>query len=244
MATRSNTLLFVGLVIIGLMVGVLYFVSSNLNGLVASVIEEQGSAATGTSVKVDEVDIRLVDSAAAFTGLRVANPDGFSGNAIELGGFAVNLDPSSVTSDTLIIHEIVVDSARINVLQEGTRNNLRELLKSLQAGAAEDDESQDASGGKKLIIERFSLLGASASVSLADLDKQQEVNLPDVVLTDIGKADGGATGAQVAQQILKPVLESAMSSATAGALKQQVGEKVNEAVGGFLKGLGKKKDNE
>ena len=244
MAARGKSILIILVVLVVVLAAGLFYLTSNMNGIVASLIEEQGSAATGTAVGVDGVDIRVSDATAALAGLSVANPAGFNGNAIELGGFSVTLDPKSLTEDTIVIKDVSVDGARVNVVQQGTKNNLRELLKGLQAGDSGETAPETQESGKKIIIERFSLIGASASVSMAELGEDREVTLPDLTLTDIGKATGGATGAQVAQQILKPVIESAMTSATAGAIKEKVGEKVNEAVGGFLKGLGKKKDAE
>ena len=244
MASRGKAIFLTAAILAALIAGALFYLSSNLNGIVAALIEKQGSAATGSSVEVAGVDIRISDASASLAGLTVANPNGFSGTALELGEFSVTLDASSLTSDTIIVKEVMVDGAKINVLQQGAKNNLRELQKSLQAGIASEDADADTESSKKLIIERFTLSDASASVALTDLEQLRTVELPTLVLTDIGKASGGATGAQVAEQILKPLIESAMTSATAGAIKEKVGEKVNEAMGGLLKGLSKKSEGE
>ena len=76
---------------------------------------------------------------------------------------------------------------------------------------------------------------------MADLDEMREVELPPIVVRDIGRASNGATAAQVAQQLLQPVLEAAISSAATQVIKDRAKEKINEAVGGFLKDLTKKK---
>lgn len=243
MASPVKSIFLVLVVVIALLGIGAYYLSSNMNGMVANLIETQGSAATQTVVGVGSVDIQLADATASLSGLNVANPEGFAGDAIELGGFSATLDPRTLTDDVIIVKNITVDGARINVLQQGTRNNLRELLANLQSQAGESNAPADSSG-KKVIIERFTLSGASASVSLPQLDEMREVELPSIVLTDIGRATNGATGAQVAQQLLKPVMEAAISSATAGAIKGKISDKVGEAMGGLLKGLSKKKDGE
>ena len=241
MASTSSKVFIAALILFVLVAGGLYYLASNLNGIVAGVIEKQGSTATQTAVAVDGVDIRIADAAASLSGLSVANPEGFAGNAVELGAFSVRLDPGSLATDTIVINAITVSGARINVLQQGTRNNLRELLGNLQqlrSGAAAPAED---SGGKRIIIDRFTLEGASASVAVADLDEMREVELPPIVVRDIGRASNGATAAQVAQQLLQPVLEAAISSAATQVIKDRAKEKINEAVGGFLKDLTKKK---
>ncbi|MFK7831187.1 MAG: hypothetical protein AB8B57_15550 [Congregibacter sp.] len=244
MASPAKSIAIILLILLALIGAGAYYLSSNLNGIVANLVETQGSSATQTAVRVDGIDIKLTDASASLSGLSVANPEGFAGNAIELGGFSATLDARSLTGDVITIKDITVEGARINVLQQGTRNNLRELLANLQAQAGSSTSTADEGSNKKLIIERFTLNGASASVSLPDLNQTSDVELPPIVISDIGKASNGATGAQIAQQLLKPVIQAAISSATAGALKDRVGEKLDKAVGGFLKGLSNKKDEE
>lgn len=231
--------IFITLLVIVVLAGAaLYVLTSNLNGIVAGLIEKQGSAATQTAVRVSGIDIKLGEASAALEGLTVGNPDGFSGNAIELGGFSVQLDASSLAQDTIVIRDISVDGARINLRQEGASNNLKMLLDNLQ-GAPGEEPANEAGSGKRIIIERFTLNDASASVSLPDLDEEREVSLETFTLRDIGRATNGATGAQVAQQILQPLMEKALSSAAADSIKERASEKIGEAVGDLLKKVGK-----
>ena len=235
-AALRNTLLIV-LVVIVLGAAALFYLASNLNGIVAGLIEDQGSIATQTDVRVSGVDIRLREASAEISGLSIANPAGFSGNALELGHFAIQLDAASLTRDTIIVKNVLVDSARINVVQQGSANNLQKLLDSLpQSGDA--GTATEAGDGKKVIIEEFTLSGASASVSAAALGEPREVTLPTIVVTDIGRSSNGATGAQVAQQVLRPIIEKALASAAAEELKGRAREKVDDVLGGALKKLG------
>ncbi|GAB5413154.1 MAG: hypothetical protein Cons2KO_07570 [Congregibacter sp.] len=244
MALRAKPLLFTLVVLAAIIAAGAYYLSSNLNGIVANLIEREGSAVTQTSVSVSGVDIKLTEASAALSGLTIANPAGFAGNAIELGEFATALDAGSLTSDTIVIKNVTVDGARINVLQQGTKNNLRQLMANMQSESDTAEAADADAGAKKIIIERFTLSGASASVSLPDLGEAKEVTLPDIVLTDVGRATNGATGAQVAQQLLRPIMEAAITSATAGAIKDKVEAKVGKAVGGLLKGLTGDKEEE
>jgi len=243
MASRSKKSLYVLLAFLVLIGGGLYYVLSNLNGIVASLIEEQGSIATQTPVRVSGVDIRLREATAGLSGLTVGNPDGFSGNAIELGEFSVKLDAGTLTDDTIIINDIRVAGARLNVIQQGRNNKLQALLDNLSSGEADEDDS-GGEGGKKLIIDRFTLEGASASVSLPDLDEMREVELPAIVVRDVGRKSAGATGAEVARQILEPVIARAMSAAATQSLKDRANEEIGNAVDGLLRGLGRGSDEE
>ncbi len=237
MSKALRTTLLIVLVVVVLGAAALFYLASNLNGIVAGLIEEQGSIATQTDVRVSGVDIRLREGSAEISGLSVANPEGFSGSALELGHFAVQLDAGSLTKDTIIVKNVLVDSARINVVQQGSANNLQKLLDSLpQSG--DSGTTAETGDGKKVIIEKFTLSGASASVTAAELGEPREVTLPTIVVTDIGRASNGATGTQVAQQILRPIIEKALTSAAAEEIKGRAIEKIDEALGGALKKLG------
>jgi hypothetical protein len=238
MTSGKRGILIAVVVLLLLVAGGLYYLAANLNGIIGGLIESQGSAATQTAVRVSGVDIRPRDASAGISGLSVANPEGFQGNAIELGGFSIKLDAGSLTQDTIIISDIMVSEARINVLQQGTRNNLQELLGNLQQLQSDDSTPAEEGDGKKIIINRFTLEGVSASVSIPELDEMRDVTLPTIVVRDIGRASNGATGAQVAQQILRPVLEKAIASAATQAVKDEATRKIGDAVGGFLKGIG------
>ena len=72
--------LLVLLLIIG---GSVYFLLSNLDGLVKTAIETYGSEATKTAVSVSSVKIVLQDGSGSIQGLTVGNPKGFAGAAEE-----------------------------------------------------------------------------------------------------------------------------------------------------------------
>ena len=57
----------------------LWFLSSRLDSLVAGLIEQYGSQIVGTPVRVGSVAIDLRAGRGTIRGLRVANPEGYSG---------------------------------------------------------------------------------------------------------------------------------------------------------------------
>lgn len=230
----KKLIIAIGILVLIVIGGVIY-VGTQLDGIIAGIIEDEGSAATQTPVRVAGVEIKIAEASAAISNLTVGNPEGFSGNAIEMDGFSMRLDPSSLTTDTIVIEDVTVSGARLNVLQQGVGNNLNQLLdnlRSLQQGAGASE-----GGGKKLIIERFTLEGASAFLSAPDLTEDREVSLPTIVVRDIGRASNGATGAEVAQQLLRPVIEKTLSSAATQSLKDKASEKLDEVKDSLLKGL-------
>lgn len=236
MKKASKTALIVFALILVLIAAGGTWLYLNLDRVVARIIEDQGSAATQTAVRVGGVAIALPDASARISNLNIANPEGFDGNAIELGDFAIRIVPASLTSDTIVLEEVLVSGARINLVQQGATSNLRTLLAKLSSGAGNQAEA-DTGGGRKLIIDRFVLEGASASVSVPELDEFREVSIPTIELSGIGRASNGATGAQVARQLLEPVIERTLRSAATQSVKDRAKEKVDEVKDSLLEGL-------
>lgn len=218
--------------------GALLYVGTQLDAIVARLIAKHGSAATRTEVRVSGVEIRLADARGEISGLTIANPEGFGGGpAIELGNFVIRIDPQSVTTDTVVLNEVTVSGARFNMVQQGGANNLRRLLDNLGAGAPAEQPPEDAGSAKKIVIERFALEDARASVSIPDLDEDREVTVPTIVLNDIGRATNGATAASAARQVLTPVIRRTLESAAAQTLQDKAREQLDEAKDRVLNGV-------
>lgn len=228
--------------------GVLFYVASNLDRIVADLIEEHGSAATGTPVHVSGVSIDLRDATGSISGLTIANPDGFGRDAaIEFGSFTLRLDAGSLFSDPIVVENVDVDAAVLRIEQIGRKNNLQTLLNNLR-GEPATEPADPETAGPRVVIERFALTGTSASLSVPELDEQRTVEVPDVVLTGIGRKSGGATGAELARQILEPVIRESLQSSAAQAaeqrLRDELKEQVGESAGELLRRLGDRDDDE
>lgn len=224
------------IVLVAAIAGAIYYLASNLDHIVAGLIEEQGSAATGTPVRVDSVSIDLREATGSISGLTVGNPEGFAdAAAIEFGDFSLRLDAGSLFSDPVVIENVEIDSAMLRIEQVGPRNNLQTLLDNLRGDAAETPAEADA--GPRLVIERFVLTGAAASLSVPELDEQRSVEVPDVVLTGIGRNSGGATGPELARQVLEPVIREALQSSAAQAAKDKLRDTLEEKAGDLADGL-------
>jgi uncharacterized protein involved in outer membrane biogenesis len=226
----------VALLVVALIAGVVLYVGSNLDGIVKRLIEDQGSAATQTPVRVAGVSINLSEANAGISRLTVGNPEGFAGNAIEMEAFSITLDAASLTSDVIVIEDVLVAGARLNVIQQANGNNLQQLIRNLDSGGPADT-AEDSGDGKKIIINRFTLEGASASLTAPDFDENREVTLPTITLRNIGRSENGATGAEVARQVLEPVFEEAIESAAMQAIKDKASDALEDAKDAVLEGI-------
>lgn len=212
------------LVAIGL---ALYGVLSNLDSIVAGLIEDQGSQATGTAVTVGSVSIDIRNGSGTISGLEVANPPGFSDRpAIAFDEIRIGMEPLAATSAPIVIREVSVAGASVLMEQTTAGNNLRTLQSAMQQPAP-DEGADDA--GPAVVIERFVLRGATARVEVPQLDESREVAIGRIEVTDIGRATNGATAGAVAKQILEPIVRAALQSAATRGLGEQLREELDDA---------------
>jgi len=95
--------------VLGIGVFVLY---SSLGDLIKAAIERVGSEATQASVTLDGVDLDATSGKGALRGFKVGNPKGFeTPAAFTLGSVSLHVDAGTVTSDPVVIKEIVIAAA-------------------------------------------------------------------------------------------------------------------------------------
>ncbi len=238
----------VGLVVL-LIVGIGVYVVMNSGALLERAMESYGSEYLGARVSVGGVDVSYTEGSAAVAELVIDNPRGFSGPpAFRLGNLSATLDAQQISSELVVLKNVAIDGAEINVLAQGKETNLQRLLDHLNAqiGANEQAEETGVESEVKLIIDRFSFTNARASVD-SDLLGTASVTLPDISLSDIGRASNGATVGEVLKQIMQPIVR-AVSRQLVGEgvdlegardrLEENLRERAGDALGEGLKSLG------
>ncbi len=235
-----------GLVVV---LGLVIFVFTGLGAAIKSVVEGVGSAVTQTDVKLASADVSVTSGEGQLKGLVVGNPKGYSTpSAIELGEIKVSLDTSTVTSDTVVIREVLIDGPHLTYELGPGGSNIGVIQQNVAAfsggGKGGEPSGGKDGGGTKVIIEKLIIRNGRVDVSASFLKGQSVgAGLREIRLTDIGKSSGGATAAEVTKQLLGALTESALD-AVAGlnieGLKQGVGEALGGAVKDILGG-GKKK---
>ena len=123
------------------------------------------------------------------------------------------------------------------MIQQANGNNLQELLRNLDSDSSSSGTADEESSETKIIINRFVLEGASASLTAPDLDEVREITLPTITLRNIGTAEGGATGREIAQQVLEPVIQEAIQEAAVQVLKDKASGALEGAADAVLKGI-------
>ena len=237
-----------GLVVI-IVVGVV-FLWSNIGGIIKSAVEEFGTKILKAEVTLNEVDISTTSGAGALKGLNIGNPSGFeTDKAFSLGLVSVKMDTGTITSDTIVIKEIVVQAPDITYEIGSGGSNLDKLKENADAyvkvasGGGGGSSSADSADGKKLIIEHLYIREAKMNVSATFLGgKKFGATLPEIHLTDIGKEDNGAGPGEIADQVISAITDSATGAVSgidfgdmAGKVSEQLGDIMGDA-GGMASG--------
>ena len=207
--------------VVVIVVGAVVFLYSNLDSIVKAAIENVGSQATQTKVTLDSVNISPTSGEGSLKGFKMGNPTGFrTDSAMRFGEVSVKIDVGSVTSNVIVIKEVVIGAPQVTyeIDTQGGSNisaiqkNVDAFAKSMGAGqpGAAKPEATKESGGKKVVIDNLYIRDGKVSVAAAFLaGREMGASLPTIHLTNIGKDKGGATPAEVADKVLSSISQSA-----------------------------------
>jgi len=244
----KRALIALALVVVLGLAGGIYYTLQSLDGIVKRAIESYGSQITGTSVSVGSVSISLQEGRGTLSGLQIANPPGFaSGDAFSLGQITVQIDPASLTSQPIVLKEVVVESPRVEYLVDakGRRNidTILENVKRYQAAGAQSGGSGSEGPEVRLRIDRFSFERGEikADASALQSGRSFDVKLPSLQLAQVG-GPGGAPPGVVGKEILDAYTQKVVVTVAASqgqkqlekVLDKKLGKGAGKAVGGLI----------
>jgi uncharacterized protein involved in outer membrane biogenesis len=222
-------------IVIALIAGSLLWLRDNLDGLVRDAIEDYGSAMTKAKVSVGSVSIDVANGACVIREFEVGNPQGFSTPyAFRVNELTLALDPASLTENAILVKKIEIQSPEV-IYEKGERiTNFDAIQKNIADYLGPSEQS--SSDGKRLMVEEFKMQNAKAYASAAFMDgKTVDVDLPDLIMRDVGKKEGGITPGELGQRIadaMKKQLTGAISFDKLGKAAQRAGEAIGEAASG------------
>lgn len=222
----KKAILGIALVVILVVVAGLYYLYTNLDFLVKAAIEKYGSQVTQTAVQVDNVSIQPTQGSARISGLTVANPGDFSTPyAFRLKDIGTRVDFKNSTRDKIVIEEIIIEAPEVFYEINQNRETNLLVLKNNMAGGQPDKQTQDtqAADQPKLIIRRISFTGGSVHANVVPLDKQYDLKLPAIRMTNLG-GKNGAPPAEIARQILTQLLDRVRREVTARGIGGELDE--------------------
>ncbi len=220
-----------------LVVGILVLYSS-LGAIITKAVTTAGPEIIQAKVSLDETVIDATSGKGSMHGLLIGNPEGFeSESAFKMDKIEITLDTGSITSDIIIINEIIIQAPEVTYELGGSGSNIAAIQENVDAfvkkyaGASESKEKSEAKeGGTKMVIDHVYVKGGKVNISATLLGgKSMTVPLPDIHLQDIGKKENGATPGEVVQTLIG-ALNKAILKAVAPLNLDKVGEVAGKAV--------------
>ena len=237
-----KTLLKVGVIVVLLIIVALTMIGVYFNSMIKAGVEAVGPRITGTTVKVDAVDLSPFSGQGRLKGLVVGNPPGFQAErAFKLADAKVKMDLKTALSDKLIIEEILIDGPEITYESGPSGSNISKIQEHVAAfgksvGTKEAGESKSQKKDptqKKVQINHFIVKNGQVNLSASVLKgKALTVRLPDLHLRDIGKESGGVMVQQAAAEVLMAINKSVVQSvAGSGKLLEKAAEEAAKGLG-------------
>jgi hypothetical protein len=221
-----------------------YYLYTNLDFYVKQQIEAAGTAAVGTAVTVESVEINVPAGTATVRGFRVANPEGYSASSMmSFEELHVALDLNNISRERVGVTAITARNPHILYEMQGNVSNLDIVRGNLAGQGRAPAPQNDESGAIQLEIASVDIEEIGATLSSNLLTGPVEVELGDIALRDLR-----GTPTQIADQIMQPLISQlsanagrALLSARAGDLGDEVLERVDaglEAAGEALRETG------
>lgn len=227
----------VALVVLALAAGA-WWLHGNIDGIVKRAIDHYGTQMTGAPVTVGSVQLRTADGAGTVRELVIGNPPGFrSPHAVKVGLIEFAVDVSTLTDPVVRVKRIVIESPDVVYEKGEAMTNFeaiqRNIAKSLASGA--DGAKQQPASGKpprKLIVDEFVIRGARAqATSPALLGQSVSTTLPDLVMRDIGRKEGGITPAQLGDRITRALTQRLVTRLGVDKAVKSLGDRVKGLFG-------------
>lgn len=179
-------------------------------------------------VSIGGVSLNPFTGSLVINKVAVGNPKGYStNNAFAVDKVAVRLKSSSLFSDTIVIDKIEIAAPSIRYETAKGKANFDVMMEHAQKSVStnevakakpEEKKPETATskeGGKKVIINEFSLHGAQVAFATSiTMGKAIPILLPPVELRDIGKKSDGASVGEVLKEIATAVTDGVVKAAS------------------------------
>jgi uncharacterized protein involved in outer membrane biogenesis len=239
---------FAVLAVVVVIAAAFIYLSMNYGSIVKAGVESNGPKFTKTEVALGGVDVSPFAGEISINDFLVGNPKGFkTSHAFKVGTIKVAVDLGSLTSETIHITEIVIDSPDIIYELGGGGSNLQTIQKNVaqaSGGGGKGKAAKDGGGeGPKVVIDNLYVRNIKVAFSAGILGgKIIPVPVPDIHLKDIGKdsKDGkGATLGEATAKVMDEITGSVTKAASAinlDGIKKQA-EGLIKGAGGATKGV-------
>lgn len=216
-----------------------WWLTRNLDDIAKSAIQRYGSAMTDAKVTVGAVHLSPTDGKGSISDLRIGNPKGFkAAHALQVGKIEVDMDIATLTDNVIVIRRIAVEAPDVIYEKGNGLTNFDALLRNITEYIGETTPSgPGGSKGRKLIVDTLTIRSARAHATAPLLNgKIVDIDLPDIALKNIGRAEGGVTPGELGGIVTNAIRSRLLASFSYDRMLQS-GSQMLDKAGAALKGL-------
>jgi uncharacterized protein involved in outer membrane biogenesis len=201
----KRKILIAVLVLVVIAVVAVLVVLANLGRIVRSGVEKGGTAVLGVPVSLDDAAVSVLGGYLGLDGLRIGSPAGFDAQSMfALDHAHVDVKLGSITSDEIVVNEIVIDGADVTLEFSGRKTNWGTVMAGLKGEPKEAAApAEEKAGGKKVTIGRILFTNGKVSIAGVPLAGKASVPLPRLELTDVGKPKDEPAGPTDVRTVLR-----------------------------------------
>jgi hypothetical protein len=231
----KKKLLYIGGGIIALLLAAYLVLIFGCGSIVRSRINAFGPRVTQTTVELTAAQLSPLSGTGTLLGLSVGNPKGWSGaEAFHLKSIHIEVVPSSLFSDHIVINEIVIDDPELVYETHLISSNIGDLIKNISKSTSKPAaDSASVTNGKKTTFVIKKLRLEKGHVKLGVGPTAVTLDLPATEFDNLGS--GAGVSAEQLSLLIMRTIASDIVKGSAGALgKGVVG--VGTLAGDALKG--------
>jgi hypothetical protein len=200
---------------VGILAGVLLLIVAGLGlpSLFGTALTIQGSAESGLPYSIGSVSVNPFTGTATVSDVVLLTVAPFEAPYIaRVGTIEARFDASTLLSDFVVVREVIVRDADIQVEQSGSRVNIREIATRFRDFLS----TADTTSGPRIFVHELRIEDARGSV-ITDAGSR-EFQMTDLVLRDIGSESAGTPVQVLAGNVLEPIMLEALKDAGASTL--------------------------
>ncbi len=215
------------IVVLVLIIGGALLLYANLNRIVKSTVESQGTQQLNVPTTLDGVSLGLFQGTVSLNNLNVGSPQGFNApQMLSVGGLSVDTGGlSNLRKEPLHVSSIRVDNPKLVIEQQDLKINFKELMDHLPSQPDKNPPQQSGqSKPVRLIIDDLNVNGAQVIVRPGIPGISQEINIPipQIDVKNIGNADGAQNGAAIKDVVTTLITQMVTKAADSDKLPPEV----------------------
>jgi hypothetical protein len=185
----KKKLLIIGGILLGVLLGAYLVVIFGCGSLIRSRINADGPRLTQSPVNLTAAQFSPLSGSGTLLGLSVGNPKGWTmPEAFKLKSVHIDIVPSTIFSDHIVINEIVIDDPELVYENRILSSNLGDLIKNIAKATSHPAGSPPSSRHVTYVIKKLRL--EKGHVKLGVGPTAVTLDLPAVELNNLGSGNG------------------------------------------------------